>query len=118
MRDSRTKKYVVRSTKETSRIKARLAAEEIAAEIRSSVKRVERAYTFEAYGKRLLQKANRMVANGERHARFGASSLPMIGALLGHTQVQTTARYAHLASAPVKGAADAITEVLAQVLAN
>lgn len=43
-------------------------------------------------------------------------SLPMIGKLLGHTQVQTTARYAHLAASPVKGAADAITEVLAQVM--
>lgn len=70
VRDTRTKKYVVRSTKETSRIKARLAAEEIAAEIRSSVKRVDHAHTFEAYGKRLLQKANRMVANGERHANY------------------------------------------------
>jgi len=27
--------------------------------------------------------------------------LPMIGKLLGHTQVQTTARYAHLANDPV-----------------
>jgi integrase len=27
--------------------------------------------------------------------------LPMIGKLLGHTQVQTTARYAHLAAYPV-----------------
>ena len=31
--------------------------------------------------------------------------LAMIGKLLGHTQVQTTARYAHLASDPVKQAA-------------
>ena len=29
----------------------------------------------------------------------------MIGKLLGHTQVQTTARYAHLAAATVKTAA-------------
>ena len=29
-------------------------------------------------------------------------SLPMIGKLLGHTQVQTTARYAHLANEFVK----------------
>ena len=29
-------------------------------------------------------------------------SLTMIGKLLGHTQVQTTARYAHLANEPVK----------------
>lgn len=43
-------------------------------------------------------------------------SLPMIGKLLGHTQVQTTARYAHLAASPVKGAADAISDVLAQVM--
>ena len=33
--------------------------------------------------------ASRALALGE--------SLPMIGKLLGHTQVQTTARYAHLA---------------------
>lgn len=33
--------------------------------------------------------------------------LPGIGKLLGHTQVQTTARYAHLAAEPVKIAADA-----------
>jgi len=43
-------------------------------------------------------------------------SLPMIGALLGHTQVQTTARYAHLASAPVKGAAEVISDLLERVM--
>ena len=41
--------------------------------------------------------------------------LPMIGKLLGHTQVQTTARYAHLAADPVKAAADRISERIAQV---
>ncbi len=35
-------------------------------------------------------------------------SLPMIGKLLGHTQAQTTARYAHLAADPVKDAAERI----------
>ncbi|WP_292933940.1 hypothetical protein [Novosphingobium sp. PASSN1] len=60
----------MRSTKETSRIKARLAAEEIAADLRGSVKRVEREFTFEAYGKRMIQKADRMVANGERHTNY------------------------------------------------
>ena len=34
--------------------------------------------------------------------------LPMIGKLLGHTQVQTTARYAHLADDPLKAAANRI----------
>lgn len=39
-------------------------------------------------------------------------SLPIIGKLLGHTQVQTTARYAHLAAQPAMLAAESITEVL------
>jgi len=40
-------------------------------------------------------------------AGMGAS-LPIIGALLGHTQPSTTARYAHLAADPLKEAADKI----------
>ena len=36
-------------------------------------------------------------------------SLPMIGKLLGHSQTQTTARYAHLAADPVKEAADKVS---------
>ena len=42
-------------------------------------------------------------------------SLPMIGRLLGHTQVQTTARYAHLANDPVKSAANRIASRIAEV---
>lgn len=42
--------------------------------------------------------------------------LPMIGKLLGHTQVQTTARYAHLAADPVKQAAGRISGRLAASL--
>jgi len=38
--------------------------------------------------------------------------LPMIGKLLGHTQVQTTARYAHLAADPVKAAAEQVARTL------
>ncbi len=40
-------------------------------------------------------------------------SLPMIGKLLGHTQVQTTARYAHLAQGTVKQAANDVSDVIA-----
>lgn len=40
----------------------------------------------------------------------GGLSLPMIGALLGHTQAATTQRYAHLAADPLKQAADMIGE--------
>jgi integrase len=52
-------------------------------------------------------------------AAVGASagfSLPLIGALLGHTEVATTARYAHLASGPVQRANEAIGERIAAAL--
>ena len=39
-------------------------------------------------------------------------SLPMIGKLLGHTQVQTTARYAHLANQPVLQAANDVSSLI------
>ena len=42
--------------------------------------------------------------------------LSMIGKLLGHTQVQTTARYAHLVSDPMKKAANKISDRLASAL--
>lgn len=42
--------------------------------------------------------------------------LPMIGKLLGHTQVQTTARYAHLAAEPVKEAASKVASDLARAI--
>ena len=38
--------------------------------------------------------------------------LPMIGKLLGHTQTQTTARYAHLAADPVKAATERVGAAL------
>lgn len=44
--------------------------------------------------------------------------LPMIGKLLGHTQVQTTARYAHLATDPVKAAAEQVASKLAASLSQ
>jgi site-specific recombinase XerD len=47
----------------------------------------------------------------------GGESLPMIAKLLGHTQVQTTARYAHLADEPVKRAMESISSGIARLLA-
>lgn len=38
----------------------------------------------------------------------GGMTLPLVGALLGHTQAATTQRYAHLAADPLKAAADRI----------
>ncbi len=46
--------------------------------------------------------ASRALALGE--------SLPMIGSLLGHTQIQTTARYAHLARDSIRSAASRVTD--------
>lgn len=43
------------------------------------------------------------------HSLVVDEGLPMIGKLLGHTQIQTTARYAHLANDPIKTAADRIS---------
>jgi integrase len=46
----------------------------------------------------------------------GGASLPVIGALLGHRDVKTTARYAHLATDPLRVAADQVGGVLASHL--
>jgi integrase len=44
--------------------------------------------------------------------------LPMIGKLLGHTQVQTTARYAHLKTDPIRVAADKVSDAIALALSR
>lgn len=44
--------------------------------------------------------------------------LTMIGKLLGHTQVQTTARYAHLKTDPIRSAADAVSDAIAIALSR
>ena len=46
----------------------------------------------------------------------GGESLPMIGKVLGHSQVQTTARYAHLADDPVQASADKVSEEIASLM--
>jgi hypothetical protein len=42
--------------------------------------------------------------------------LPIIGKILGHTQAQTTARYAHLANDPVKAAAATVAGKIAAAM--
>ena len=51
-----------------------------------------------------------------RRLSQSGQGLPMIGKLLGHTQVQTTARYAHLAADPVRDAADQVASRIAASL--
>jgi integrase len=44
-------------------------------------------------------------------------ALPIIGKLLGHSDVKTTARYAHLADDPVKAASSRISNNIAAAMA-
>jgi len=46
----------------------------------------------------------------------GGQTLPVIGRLLGHTQAQTTARYAHLADDPIRAASEAVGATLAAAM--
>jgi len=48
----------------------------------------------------------------------GGDALPIIGKLLGHADVKTTARYAHLADDPVKAAASRISGNIAAAMAG
>jgi integrase len=45
-------------------------------------------------------------------------SIPMAGKILGHTQMQTTMRYAHFADDPVREAAAQVSGLLAKQIAN
>ena len=47
---------------------------------------------------------------------MGGESLPMVGRILGHTQTQTTARYAHLADDPLQRASDRVASSLKRAL--
>lgn len=51
-------------------------------------------------------------------AAASGGSLPMIGKLLGHTQPQTTARYAHLADDPLKELNERVGGAIADALAK
>ena len=45
------------------------------------------------------------------HLASGGASLPLIGAMLGHTKTQTTARYAHLFDEPQRAAAERVAAI-------
>jgi integrase len=46
----------------------------------------------------------------------GGLSLPLIGALLGHRQTMTTARYAHLSADPVRAANETVGAIIAAAM--
>lgn len=68
--DPNTKKYLVRSTKETARLKARETAEELARDLAGGKKVVPKEFAFNHYAQRFIQKGHRLVANGERNANY------------------------------------------------
>jgi len=70
IRDPSAKKYVVRSTKETSRIKAREVAQELAQDILGRQKSTPKEYSFKYYATRFLEKGRRLAATGERNANY------------------------------------------------
>ena len=49
-------------------------------------------------------------------AVMAGESLPTVGKILGHTQAQTTARYAHLADDPLQNASDRVASSLKRAL--
>lgn len=70
IRDPQRKRYVVRSTKEKSRVKAREVAQELAQDILSKQKATPKEYTFKYYATRFLEKGRRLAATGERNANY------------------------------------------------
>jgi len=54
-----------------------------------------------------------LIFSKRRQIAWAVYSLPMIGALLGHTQAQTTLRYAHLATDHLRKAAEDISNHIA-----
>jgi hypothetical protein len=58
----------------------------------------------------------RLAAQLRQRAAAHKASLPIIGALLGHTQPQTTARYAHLAADPLQETAERVGVAIERAL--
>ena len=66
----KTGKYVVRSTKETSRLEARKVAEELAYDMRKNDRVAEPEYSFKYYAQRYIEKARGQAQRGERNANY------------------------------------------------
>lgn len=68
--DPDRRKYLVKSTKEVSRIRAREAALEFARDIIGGARAVPREFTFKYYATRFIEKGRRLVDSGERNANY------------------------------------------------
>ena len=74
IRDPRTKKYTVRSTKETGRLAARSVAMEIADTVLRRDPVVEQQYLFTHFSARFVAQATKMATSGERSSQYGISA--------------------------------------------
>lgn len=70
IRDSKAKKNIVRSTKETSKIKARQAAQELAADLLSKRTKTPKEFSFQHFADLFLKRAEASVVAGERNANY------------------------------------------------
>ena len=70
IRDRANGKYLVRSTKETSRLKARTVAEELAVATAAAKPIIDPAHLFDTYAQRFIQRATALVAKGERNKNY------------------------------------------------
>src|SRR5664280_933148 len=68
--DPNTKKYLVRSTKETARLSARKVAEELDADLKGQQRLVPHEFSFKYYATRFIEKGRRLVATGDRNANY------------------------------------------------
>ena len=73
--NSNTHSYLVRSTKEKSRIKARAAALELASDLLSKELAAPKEFTFKHYATRFVERARGLVARRERNEHFVRSAL-------------------------------------------
>ena len=70
IRNTNTQKYLVRSTKEKSSIKARTAALDLATDLLITRSAVPAEFTFKYYATRFLEKGRAQAARGERNENY------------------------------------------------
>ena len=70
IRNTNTQKYIVRSTKEKSSIKARTAALDLVADLLITRSAVPVEFTFKHYATRFLEKGRAQAARGERNENY------------------------------------------------
>ena len=68
--DTRSKRNIVRSTRETGKIKARQFAEDLAIEILGGKPQIAKEYTFKHFALRLITISRTMVELGQRNANY------------------------------------------------